>query len=84
MGFVPTNKVIYQAIKSVNVTPHDDNDLSIVGAILFVGTGGDVEVVTMAGDTVIYKNIGDATNMAIQVRRVKAANTTATDILAQY
>ena len=84
MGFVPTNKVIYQAIKSVDVTPDDDNDLSIVGAILFVGTGGDVEVVTMAGDTVIYKNIGDATNMAIQVRRVKAANTTADHILAQY
>ena len=84
MGFVPTNKVIYQAIKSVDVTPDDDNDLSIVGAILFVGTGGDVEVVTMAGDTVIYKNIGDATNMAIQVRRVKDANTTAQHILAQY
>ena len=84
MGFVPTNKVIYQAIKSVDVTPDDDNDLSIVGAILFVGTGGDVEVVTMAGDTVIYKNIGDATNMGIQVRRVKAANTTAQHILAQY
>mgnify|MGYP003640299309 FL=1 len=84
MGFVPTNKVIYQAIKAVNVTPDDNVDLAIVGAILFVGTGGDVEVVTMAGDTVIYKNIGDATNMAIQVRRVKAANTTATDILAQY
>ena len=84
MGFVPTNKVTYQAIKSVDVTPDNDNDLAIIGAIIFVGTGGNLEVTTVSGDTVIYKNLPDAYTLPVQVRRVKATNTTATDIIAQY
>lgn len=84
MGFVPTNKVTYQAIKSVDVTPDNDNDLAIIGAIIFVGTGGNLEVTTVSGDTVIYKNLPDAYTLPVQVRRVKVTNTTATDIIAQY
>ena len=84
MGFVPTNKVTYQAIKSVDVTPDDNNDLAIIGAIIFVGTGGNLEVTTVSGDTVIYNNLPDAYTLPVQVRRVKATNTTATDIIAQY
>ena len=84
MGFVPTNKVTYQAIKSVDVTPDDNNDLAIIGAIIFVGGGGNLEVTTVSGDTVIYKNLPDAYTLPVQVRRVKATNTTATFIIAQY
>lgn len=84
MGFVPTNKVTYQAIKSVDVTPDDSQDLAIIGAIIFVGGGGNLEVTTVSGDTVIYKNLPDAYTLPVQVRRVKATNTTATDIIAQY
>mgnify|MGYP006097693707 FL=1 len=84
MGFVPTNKVTYQAIKSVDVTPDDNQDLAIIGAIIFVGGGGNLEVTTVSGDTVIYKNLPDAYTLPVQVRRVKATNTTATDIIAQY
>lgn len=84
MGFVPTNKVTYQAIKSVDVTPDDISDLAIIGAILFVGGGGNLEVTTVSGDTVIYKNLPDAYTLPVQVRRVLNTNTTATDIIAQY
>ena len=84
MGFVPTNKVTYQAIKSVDVTPDDNQDLAIIGAIIFVGGGGNLEVTTVSGDTVIYKNLPDAYTLPVQVRRVKETNTTATDIIAQY
>lgn len=84
MGFVPTNKVTYQAIKAVSITADNDNDLDIIGAIIFVGTGGDLEVTTVSGDTVIYKNLPDAYTLPVQVRRVKATNTTAQDLIAQY
>ena len=84
MGFVPTNKVTYQAIKSVDVTPDDNQDLAIIGAIIFVGGGGNLEVTTVSGDTVIYKNLPDAYTLPVQVRRVLNTNTTATDIIAQY
>jgi hypothetical protein len=84
MGFVPTAKITYQAIKSVDVTPDDSTDLAITGAIIFVGTGGNLEVTTMSGDTVVYKNLPDAYTLPVQVKRVLATNTTADDIIAQY
>ena len=84
MGFVPTNKVTYQAIKSVDVIPDDDADLAITGAIIFVGGGGNLEVITVSGDIVIYKNLPDAYTLPVQVRRVLNTNTTATFIIAQY
>lgn len=84
MGFVPTNKVTYQAIKSVDVTPDDSSDLAIIGAIIFVGGGGNLEVTTVSGDTVIYYNLPDAYTLPVQVRRVLNTNTTATFIIAQY
>jgi len=33
MGFIPTNKVTQQAIKGVAVTPNDNADLGIAGAV---------------------------------------------------
>ena len=84
MGFVPTNKVTYQAIKAVSITADDNADLNIIGAVIFVGTGGDLSVVTVSGDTVIYKNLPDAYTLPVQVRRVLNTNTTATFIIAQY
>ena len=84
MGFVPTNKVTYQAIKAVSITADDNADLNIIGAVIFVGTGGDLSVVTVSGDTVIYKNLPDAYILPVQVRQVNSTNTTATDLIAQY
>ena len=84
MGFVPTNKVTYQAIKAVSITADDNADLNIIGAVIFVGTGGNLSVVTVSGDTVIYKNLPDAYILPVQVRRVNSTNTTATDLIAQY
>ena len=48
MGFIPTNKVTQQAIKGVAVTPNDAADLAIPGAVLYIGTGGDLKVTTMS------------------------------------
>ena len=53
-------------------------------AALYVGTGGDVEVITLNGDTVVFHNVPTGTFMPIQVTRVKAANTTASDIIALF
>jgi hypothetical protein len=76
------------------VTPNDNDDLTLSGgtitegsnngACLFVGTGGDIQVTMLGGQTVIFANIPDGTFLPIQVRRVWASNTNATDILALY
>ena len=85
---MPTSLIVRQGTTGVAVTPSDTVD--IVGAsptspaALFVGTGGDVEVITLGGSTLVLKNIADGTFMPIQVTRVKATLTTATDIVAIF
>lgn len=74
------------ARKVVAVTPHNDNDLAQYARCLYVGVAGDVEVIPVgnADDApVIFKNhpIG---YLPAQVRRVRAAGTTASQILAIY
>lgn len=73
------------------VTPSDTDNIpnpanaaiKNLGNVLFVGTGGDIKVF-MANDSVpiLFKNIPDGTFLPIQVTRVFATDTTATDIVA--
>ena len=84
MGFVPTNKVTQQAIKAVDVVPATLETLVIPGAVLYIGTGGDVKVDTVSGDTVTFKNLADGSVLAVQVKKVYNTGTDATDIIALY
>jgi len=84
MGFVPTNKVTQQAIKGIAITPDDGANLADFGAVLFIGTGGDVKVDTIAGDTLVFKNIADGSVLPVQVKKVYATGTVADDIIALY
>ena len=71
------------------VTPSDTDDLlrdeqtDCSGPTLYVGTGGDLVVITIAGDEVTLANVPDGTFIPVMVKRVKAA-TTATDIVALW
>jgi hypothetical protein len=84
MGFVPTNKVTQQAIKAVEVNPSVLETLVIPGAVLYIGTGGDVKVDTVSGDTVTFKNLADGSVLAVQVKKVYNTGTDADDIIALY
>ena len=50
--------------------------------LLYVGTGGDIEIVTSSPIPVLMKNVGDASFIPINVGRVNASNTTASNIIA--
>ena len=50
--------------------------------LLYVGTGGDVNIQTSAAAPVLLKNVGDASFIPINVGRVNASSTTASDIIA--
>ena len=84
MGFVPTNKVTQQAIKAVEVDPSVLQTLVIPGAVLYIGTGGDVKVDTISGDAVTFKNLADGSVLPVQVKRVYDTGTSAADIIALY
>ena len=85
---MPSNIVVRQGTTGVSVTPSDSTDITGVNpntpATLFVGVGGDIQVITIGGSTLILKNIASGSFLPIQVTRVKSTDTTATDIVALF
>ena len=85
---MPTNLIVRQGTTGVVVTPSDTVDITgataNTPAALFVGTGGNIDVITLGGSTLLLKNIADGTFLPIQVTRVKATLKTATDIVAIF
>ena len=85
---MPTNLIVRQGTTGVIVTPSDVTDITgsnaNTPATLFVGTGGNIDVITLGGSTLLLKNIADGSFLPIQVTRVKATLTTATDIVAIF
>jgi len=67
------------------VSKSDSKDLDVKDAKLFVGSGGDLKIDTMDGQTVTLKNIPSGTFLDwIRVKRVHSRGTTAGDIVAFY
>ena len=54
------------------------------GCVLYVGGAGDVQVITVGGDDVIFIGVNAGTFLPVLVKQVVAAGTDATDILALW
>lgn len=63
------------------VTPHDSNAISETRA-LYVGGAGDVAVENDQGAAVTFTSVPAGTVLPIRTRKVRATDTTATDIVA--
>lgn len=75
------------AVRAAAVTPNDDTDLTVYAKALFIGVAGDVVAIPVgnADDApVTFKNCAAGSVLPVQVRRVKATSTTATNILALW
>ena len=67
------------------VTPNDNTDLPNGNCRGFhVGGDGDVELISPNGNTVVYKSCIAGMQYPYEAARIKATNTTATDIVALY
>jgi hypothetical protein len=73
------------ARRAVAVVPHDTAALVEVPKALFVGTGGSIAMRGVGGGAdSVWKNVGDGTILPFRAQFVRAAGTTASDILALY
>lgn len=54
------------------------------GCVLYIGTGGNLRVLTHAGDDVTFVNILGGTFLPVQVMKVFSTLTTASDIVALW
>jgi len=79
-----------QAGRALAVTPSDTVEIASVtggsnnGCVLFAGVGGDVRILTVGGDDVVLKNIANGQFIPVQVLKVFATNTTATNLVALW
>lgn len=70
--------------KAYAVTPDDDDNLANAG-IIYVGTAGDVEIIALEDSSaVVIPNVPAGTFIPVAVKRVRAANTTASDLVCFY
>lgn len=65
--------------RAAAVTPSDTTEIFAVA--LYVGTTGNLAVVTEGGDTVTFVGCPAGLIIPVRVKQVKSTNTTATDIV---
>lgn len=68
--------------RAVAVTPSDTTE--VFASAIYVGSGGNVSVVTEGGDTVTFSNVPAGTTLVIRVTRIRATSTTATNIVRMW
>lgn len=81
-----------QVGRAQTVVPSNTDDIYFVGSqpnkvipcVLYVGTSGNLKVRTAGGDDVTFNNIQNGSFLPINVVRVFATGTTATNIVALW
>ena len=76
--------MIDPAESAFEITPNDNADLAHVTRGLYVGVIGDVSVITANGDTVTFVAVAAGIVHPLQIRKVFASGTDATDIVGVY
>ena len=66
------------------VTPHATNALDPLPKALYIGTAGDVTLRSVDGAAdVLYKNVAAGSYLMVRAQFIRAAGTTAADIIAE-
>ena len=79
-----------QVERAASVTPSDTANIPSVpggtnnGCVLYVGSAGNLRVQTVGGDDVTFNNINTGAFIPVQIVKVYATGTTASNILALW
>lgn len=72
------------AASAAVVTPSDSTPLATDSRSLYVGTGGNLTIVTSGGSTVPLVNLPSGSWVPFRVHQVMATGTTASNIVAMW
>ncbi len=64
-----------------SITVHDTNELAYVTRAIYVGTGGDVKVVTVGGVMETLSNVPTGKTLNVRAKQVFDTGTTASNML---
>lgn len=79
-----------QAARAAVVTKSDTVNIpnpgngQVEGCVLYIGTGGTLRVLTAGGDDITFTNVPNGSFFPVQVIRVFASTTNATNIIALW
>lgn len=77
-----TDSLIAPARMAFAITPNDATDLPSAAKALYVGSGGDITIRTVAAaEDVTLRNVLSGSVLAIRIRAVRQTGTTATDLV---
>ncbi len=85
----PGRAILVEPKNNENITNPADGNPTKEGCVLYIGSGnagiyGDVRVLTVGGDDVVFSNVQQGTFLPVQVLRVFETDTTASDIIALW
>jgi len=63
------------AARAFAIVPNSDTDLTQATRALYVGAGGDLAVITLAGDSVVFADVPSGSLLPLRVVRVLASST---------
>jgi hypothetical protein len=72
------------ATKGFSVTPSDSVNFTTEARALYVGGTGNVSLVTIEGDVLVFNSVPAGSILPVATRRVNSTNTTATNMLGIY
>lgn len=70
------------AIDGFAVTPNDSTDLTQVSRALYIGTAGNVALITAKGTTLTFVGLQAGQTLSVRAARVLSTGTTAGSIIA--
>jgi hypothetical protein len=66
------------------ITPSDTVDMTTPARGIYVGTGGNVKLITVAGSTLTFVSVPSGYIIPMQTKRVFSTLTTASNMIALY
>jgi hypothetical protein len=88
---MPVNTL--QGFNAENITPNDSENITISGSTIdgldngvcpYIGTTGNIKVTMVSGQIVTFVNVQGGTFMPIQIKKLWATDTTASNFIALY
>jgi hypothetical protein len=82
--FANSEDLASPAFHAAAVTPSDGASLAFVSKRLWVGTAGNVKLLTAGGETVTYNSVPAGIYLNVRASQVFATGTTASNIIEEY
>ena len=74
----------FPANRAVAITASDSDELDNVTRAIYVGSTGDLKVVTLGGDTIVFKSLPAGALLPVRAKQVLSTGTTASDLVALW